>query len=118
MGRVEAALTRLWWRDAPTPAAWALWPLSGLYGAVMALRRWAYALGWLRAERAPVPVIVVGNLVAGGAGKTPTVIALVQALRQAGWTPGVISAAMAGKATRPRPCPNSACQPRWETSRC
>jgi tetraacyldisaccharide 4'-kinase len=89
--RVEAALARLWWRKEPSALAWMLWPLSCLYGAVTVLRRWAYALGWLRTERAPVPVIVVGNLVAGGAGKTPTVIALVQALRQAGWTPGVIS---------------------------
>jgi tetraacyldisaccharide 4'-kinase len=91
VGRVEAALTRLWWREDRPVVAWLLWPLSCLYGAVTALRRCAYALGWLRAERAPVPVIVVGNLVAGGAGKTPTVIALVQALRRAGWTPGVIS---------------------------
>jgi tetraacyldisaccharide 4'-kinase len=91
VGRVEAALTRLWWRDTRSAAAWALWPLSCLYRAVTALRRLGYTLGWLRAERAPVPVIVVGNLVAGGAGKTPTVIALVQALRQTGWTPGVTS---------------------------
>jgi tetraacyldisaccharide 4'-kinase len=91
VGRLEAALTRLWWRDRPAAAAWLLWPLSCLYRAATALRRWSYALGWRRAESAPVPVIVVGNLVAGGAGKTPTVIALVQQLRQAGWTPGVIS---------------------------
>jgi len=91
VGRVEAALTRLWWRDKRSAAAWALWPLSCLYRGAMAMRHWAYALGWARAARAPVPLIVVGNLVAGGAGKTPTVIALVQALRQAGWTPGVIS---------------------------
>jgi len=90
-GRIESALARIWWRDRPGLAAWALWPLSLCYRAVSALRRAAFALGWLKAERAPVPVIVVGNLVAGGAGKTPTVIALVQALRQAGWTPGVIS---------------------------
>ena len=79
MGRVEAALARLWWRESRTAIAWLLWPLSGLYRAVTSLRRLAYALGWLRTETAPVPVIVVGNLVAGGAGKTPTVIALVHA---------------------------------------
>ena len=91
MGRVEAALTRLWWRDTRGVAAWALWPLAGLYRIVVALRRIAYRLGWRRAAHAPVPVIVVGNLVVGGAGKTPTTIALVEALRGAGWTPGVIS---------------------------
>jgi tetraacyldisaccharide 4'-kinase len=90
-GRVESALARIWWRNRPGAAAWALWPLCLCYRAVSALRRMAFALGWLKTERAPVPVIVVGNLVAGGAGKTPTVIALVQALRQSGWTPGVIS---------------------------
>jgi tetraacyldisaccharide 4'-kinase len=90
-GRIESALARVWWRDSPGVAAWLLWPLSLLYRTVTALRRLAYAIGWLKAERAPVPLIVVGNLVAGGAGKTPTVIALVQALRQAGWTPGIIS---------------------------
>jgi tetraacyldisaccharide 4'-kinase len=90
-GRIESALARVWWRDHPGLTAWALWPLTLCYRAVSALRRAAYALGWLKTERAQVPVIVVGNLVVGGAGKTPTVIALVQALRQAGWTPGVIS---------------------------
>ena len=50
-----------------------------------------YRLGLLRAARAPVPLLVVGNLVAGGAGKTPTVMALVGLLREQGWSPGVIS---------------------------
>jgi tetraacyldisaccharide 4'-kinase len=90
-GRIESALARVWWRDSAGAGAWALWPLSLLYRLVSALRRLAYALGWLKSERAPLPLIVVGNLVAGGAGKTPTVIALVQALRQAGWTPGIVS---------------------------
>ncbi len=90
-GRIESALARVWWRDAPGVAAWALWPLTLCYRVLSSLRRTAYAIGGLRSERAAVPVIVVGNLVVGGAGKTPTVMALVQALRQAGWTPGVIS---------------------------
>ena len=88
---VEAAFSQLWWRGEPSAGSLPLRPLSWCYGAVTALRRGAYRAGWLESRRAPVPVLVVGNLVAGGAGKTPTVIALVQALRQAGWTPGVIS---------------------------
>lgn len=57
----------------------------------MALRRGLYASGWLTTQRLPVPVIVVGNVVVGGAGKTPTVIALVQHLQARGWHPGVVS---------------------------
>lgn len=89
--RIEASLGRIWWRSGPSVGSTCLRPLSWCYGAVSALRRSAFEWGWLAAQRAPVPVLVVGNLVAGGAGKTPTVIALVGALRQAGWIPGVIS---------------------------
>lgn len=71
--------------------AWALRPLAGLYGAVVALRSLVFRAGWLRTERLPVPVIVVGNLIAGGAGKTPTCLAVVELLRQHGWTPGIVS---------------------------
>ncbi len=73
------------------PLAWALRPLSWLYGALLGLRRWAYRLGCFPTQRLPVPVLVVGNVVVGGAGKTPTVIGLVQHLRARGWTPGVVS---------------------------
>lgn len=66
-------------------------PLSWVFDALAATRRLFYRWGVLRTHRAPVPVIVVGNLIAGGAGKTPAVIALVQLLRQMGHVPGVIS---------------------------
>lgn len=68
-----------------------LLPVALLFGTLAALRRAAYRRGWLRSVRLPVPVVVVGNLVAGGAGKTPTTIALVQLLRERGYTPGVVS---------------------------
>jgi tetraacyldisaccharide 4'-kinase len=49
-----------------------------------------------------VPVIVVGNIVVGGAGKTPLVIALIEALRQRGWKPGVVARGYDGSANSPR----------------
>jgi tetraacyldisaccharide 4'-kinase len=79
-----------------------LLPLAWLYRLASALRRRAYATGLFEAQRAPVPVIVVGNLVAGGAGKTPTVIALVEMLRRRGWTPGVVSRGYGSAADAPQ----------------
>ena len=73
------------------PLTWALWPLSLLYRAALGVRDGLYRTGLLRAQRLPVPVVVVGNLVAGGAGKTPTVLAVVALLRRQGWTPGIVS---------------------------
>ncbi len=85
--RVEALLARHWWQPQPTWWARLLWPLSWLYGSLWAWNR--------RTQPAPaslpVPLLVIGNLIAGGAGKTPTVIALVQALQLAGHRPGVVS---------------------------
>lgn len=78
-----------WYGGAPVP--WWLSALSGLFAALSALRRRLYRLGLLRATRLPVPVLVVGNIGIGGAGKTPLTIALVEALRARGWKPGVVS---------------------------
>ncbi|MFO1291448.1 MAG: tetraacyldisaccharide 4'-kinase [Rubrivivax sp.] len=78
------------WQPHPRWPARLLQPLALLYLALAAAHRawWRHVR---RPARLPVPVIVVGNLVVGGAGKTPVVIALVQALRTAGWTPGVVA---------------------------
>ena len=71
--------------------AWLLRPLAWLYGAVVWIRSMAYRTGWLRQHHLPVPVVVIGNVVVGGAGKTPTVIAVVSHLQKQGHRPGVIS---------------------------
>lgn len=86
---LSSRLLQAWQRRGPLAAL--LWPLSQLYAALMGLRRLAYRSGIKRSERLPVPVLVVGNVVVGGAGKTPTVIALLRHLRERGWNPGVIS---------------------------
>ena len=86
---MSSRLLQAWQRRGPLAAL--LWPLSQLYAALMGLRRLAYRTGLQRSERLPVPVLVVGNVVVGGAGKTPTVIALLRHLRERGWKPGVIS---------------------------
>ncbi|MCL7714096.1 tetraacyldisaccharide 4'-kinase [Stenotrophomonas mori] len=86
----KGAKTPAWWYDgAPVPLGARL--LAPLYAAVARLRRGLYRRGWLRRRQVPVPVIVVGNITAGGTGKTPLTIELVQRLRAAGWKPGVAS---------------------------
>ena len=79
--------------------AWLLWPLSVLYGLVARSHRWLYRCGIRRVEHVAVPVVVVGNVVAGGAGKTPVVMALVAHLHAQGCTVGVLSRGY-GRASR------------------
>lgn len=82
--------TPSYWYDGsaiPLPARL----LAPLYGGAIALRRLLYRRGWLKRNALPVPVVVVGNVTAGGTGKTPLTIALVKRLRDAGWKPGVAS---------------------------
>lgn len=78
------------WQTRAWPA-YGLWPLACVYGGLLALRQALYRLGLKTKTRLPVPVVVVGNVVVGGTGKTPIVIALVEHLKQAGWKPGVVS---------------------------
>ncbi|WP_395302629.1 tetraacyldisaccharide 4'-kinase [Enterobacter mori] len=90
-------IARIWSGESPL---WRLLlPLSWLYGLVSGAIRLMYRLGLKRAWRAPVPVVVVGNLTAGGNGKTPVVIWLVEQLQKRGIRPGVVSRGYGGKAT-------------------
>lgn len=68
-----------------------LLPVSALYAALRCLHALPWRIGWRKPERLPVPVVVVGNLIAGGAGKTPAVLAIVELLRARGWRPGIVS---------------------------
>ncbi|VCV72201.1 Tetraacyldisaccharide 4'-kinase [Klebsiella pneumoniae] len=91
-------IARIWSGESPL---WRLLlPLSWLYGLVSGVIRLSYRLGWQKAWRAPVPVVVVGNLTAGGNGKTPVVIWLVEQLQQRGIRVGVVSRGYGGKAER------------------
>lgn len=90
---------RGWYGGARLP--WWTWPLAALYGVVTAARRGLYRSGLLRRERLPVPVIVIGNLTAGGTGKTPLTIAVAQALRERGLRPGVVSRGYGGRQREP-----------------
>lgn len=91
-------IARIWSGESPL---WLLLlPLSWLYGLVSGLIRLSYKMGLKRAWRAPVPVVVVGNLTAGGNGKTPVVIWLVEQLTKRGIRVGVVSRGYGGKAER------------------
>src|SRR5580765_1708715 len=78
------------WADRGA-ASTALLPLSWAFRGIVGLRRRLFREGALSSHSLPVPVIVVGNLIVGGAGKTPTVIAVVALLRRQGRTPGIVS---------------------------
>jgi len=80
-----------------------LLPAATAFGVAVMLRRAAYRLGVLRATRLAVPVVVVGNLVAGGTGKTPLVLWLVAELARRGWRPGIVSRGYGGAAAAARP---------------
>jgi tetraacyldisaccharide 4'-kinase len=107
--RLEAWLNARWY-GGKRPGL-LLRGLAVLFGAVSRVRRHAYRRGWLRSVRLPVPVLVVGNIAVGGAGKTPMTIALVQALRARGWRPGVISRGHGGTERGPVRLPDASGSP-------
>lgn len=85
-----------------TPVSAVLCPFSLIFGAAASARRGAYRAGLLRSARLPVPVVVVGNITAGGSGKTPLVLWLADYLRGRGRLPGIVSRGYGGRARAPQ----------------
>jgi tetraacyldisaccharide 4'-kinase len=73
-------------------------PMSWLFCLLVSLRQLLINARILRSQKLPVPVIVIGNITAGGTGKTPLVIWLARFLRENGFHPGIISRGYRGKA--------------------
>jgi tetraacyldisaccharide 4'-kinase len=92
-------LEQEWYRLSPLHLL--LWPLSIAFGCLVALRRSLYRAGRLRTVRLRVPVIVVGNITAGGTGKTPLVIWLAQTLSDHGYAPGIVLRGHGGNSRGP-----------------
>ncbi|WP_110648620.1 tetraacyldisaccharide 4'-kinase [Salinicola peritrichatus] len=89
-------IERAWYRNAPWLALLA--PLEALYRAGVQRRRRAFEDGRREIWKAPVPVVVVGNLSVGGTGKSPLVAWLARWLKAQGWRPGIVSRGYGGKA--------------------
>ena len=83
------------WYRPRSPQSYALWPLGALYGAITGRRMLRKGVD------AGIPVICVGNYHVGGAGKTPTVLALTKLLRALGETPVVLSRGYGGRLQGP-----------------
>ena len=88
--------------------AWLLWPASLAFGVVVTVRRFLYRTKILGSKHPGVPVIVVGNLVAGGTGKTPLVLRIAELLRENRWKPGIVSRGYGGTAAAKNGAPREA----------
>jgi tetraacyldisaccharide 4'-kinase len=98
MNRLETS----WYHRSPWLIL--LTPASLVYCGLSRLHRLLYRAGLLRRNRIPVPVVIVGNLTAGGTGKTPLVTWLVDFLSASGYRPGVVARGYKGRATHwPQP---------------
>ena len=89
-------INRIWY--GRSRLAWLLLPLSALYCIAVLVRRWMYGVGIKTVHRVGIPVIVVGNITAGGTGKTPLMIWLAQFLKTYGYRPGLIARGYGGGA--------------------
>lgn len=95
MSAADGPVTRLWYDDSPWPMLLA--PLSWLFAGASALRRTLYRRGAWPAIDVGRPVVVVGNITAGGTGKTPVSLWLARELKERGRRPGIVSRGYRGR---------------------
>ncbi len=95
------SLAHYWYRsDLPANLiAWSLLPLSWLYCVIVIARRKSYQLGLKKSYAASAPLVVVGNIVVGGSGKTPLLISVCEFIKAKGFKPGVVSRGYGGTVT-------------------
>ena len=91
---------RHWYRRGAL--AWLLWPVSLVFAALISLRRLLFRLRILSSSHPGIPVVVVGNLTAGGSGKTPLVLWIAELLKARGWSPAIVSRGYGGAGGPPR----------------
>lgn len=87
--RLSGVLIRSWTHGGALTGL--LWPISLVFRALVLFRRNLFQWGILKVRKTHAIVIVVGNVIAGGAGKTPTVISIVRHLKAQGHCVGIIS---------------------------
>lgn len=87
-----------WYRLSPLHLL--LFPVSLIFRALAALRRFLYRSRILASVKMPVPVVIVGNISVGGTGKTPLTLWLAQQLIENGWHPGIVSRGYTGNKVR------------------
>jgi len=95
-----AFATKHWYRLSAISLL--LVPVALVYGLLVRVRRLLYRSNILASVRLPVPVVVVGNLTAGGTGKTPLVLWLAEELQRQGMRPAILARGYGGSAVGPR----------------
>lgn len=97
---MRLSIAALWYKKSLSLLLIPLLPLTWLFGLIVVIRRFLFSKGFLKKNTLPIPVIVVGNIVVGGTGKTPFVIWLAHFLRANGYKPGIVSRGYGGEKHR------------------